>query len=101
VSAPKFTPGPWRYNDLSIYTDDANARDRVIIAELCGPGVTAEKRVEYRANGALIASAPALYSALRMIVESHDATCPGESCGIMGIDLARAALARARGEVNP
>jgi hypothetical protein len=49
----------------------------------------------------LVFAGPALYSALRMIVESHDATCPGESCGIMGIDLARAALERARGEVQP
>jgi hypothetical protein len=36
-----------------------------------------------------------LIAALQLMLASHDATCTGESCQITGVDLARAALARA------
>lgn len=106
MSAPRFTPGPWRYSDLAVYTDDANARDRVIIAELCGPGVTADRVAEYRANGHLLASAPDLYAALKEC-EWAGVRYGADACPICDVYSGRdhltgcalaAALAKARGE---
>ena len=45
----------------------------------------------------LIAAAPWLYEALRLMLASHDATCAGEECQLCGVDLARAAIAKAEG----
>ena len=38
-----------------------------------------------------------LLAALRLMLASHDATCPGEECQLSGVDLARAAIAKAEG----
>lgn len=44
----------------------------------------------------LIAQRDALLEALRLMLASHDATCPGEECQLSGVDLARAAIAKAQ-----
>jgi hypothetical protein len=46
----------------------------------------------------LHAAAPELLAALERIIVTHDASCAGPECGIAGIDKARTAIARARGE---
>jgi hypothetical protein len=43
------------------------------------------------------AAAPEMLQALKMLLESHDRTCNGEGCQLSGIDLARAAVAKAEG----
>ena len=45
----------------------------------------------------LIAAAPELLAALKLIVRTHAISCEGEDCGIGGIDLAVAAIAKAEG----
>ena len=42
-------------------------------------------------------AAPELLAALELILKTHDLTCKGEECQISGIDLGRAAIAKARG----
>ena len=37
-----------------------------------------------------------LLAALKLMLASHDATCPGEECQLSGVDLARAAIAKAQ-----
>lgn len=37
-----------------------------------------------------------LLAALRLMLASHDSTCPGEECQLSGVDLARAAIAKAQ-----
>ena len=39
-------------------------------------------------------AAPDLLAALKLIIKSHDASCPGEDCRIFGIDLARNLIAK-------
>ena len=36
-----------------------------------------------------------LLAALKLMLASHDATCLGEECQLSGVDLARAAIAKA------
>ena len=52
---------------------------------------------------ALKAQHDELLAALRLMLASHDATCPGEECQLSGVDLARAAIAKAQQllEVTP
>ena len=44
----------------------------------------------------LTAQRDELLAALRLMLASHDATCPGEECQLSGVDLARAAIAKAQ-----
>jgi hypothetical protein len=70
-------------------------------AHLCmGIGDHTEERTcgNEEANALLIAAAPDLLEVLEIIVKTHDATCQGEGCQLGGIDLARAAIAKARGQ---
>lgn len=90
MSAPKFTPGEWEYEDGSVTASQPDGRDRTIIAELRMPGITSEKLAEYRANGRVLAASPNLYSACHALIYVDDLQ--------VAIDLARAALAKARGE---
>ena len=48
----------------------------------------------------LLKAAPAMLAALKLILVTHDATCAGEDCHIGGIDLARAAIAKAEPKVE-
>lgn len=87
MSAPKWTPGPWRTGaGNSVYPKQGGPTPLAVAQCLC------------EADANLIAAAPDLFVALRMILDSHDTSCAGPECQICGIDLARLALRRARGE---
>lgn len=49
----------------------------------------------------LMAAAPDLFAALEIILMTHDLSCKGEDCQISGIDLARIAIRKAKGEYDP
>ncbi len=78
------TPGPWRANGVQIDGPDG------MLAE-CGFGMRRDE--ETLANAHLIAAAPNLLATLEVIANSRD----GEES--MHRNLARVALAAARGEV--
>jgi len=103
MSAPKFTPGPWRvgpsheegsceYIDHGIYTAGSVA---VLYSTEDGSHETR------RANAALIAAAPELYEALREVksaLEDHLLVQPNSAFADAGRDLVskiNAALAKA------
>ena len=88
----KFTPGPWQINGSHIYTADP---ERALLAQVFNPG---ERVSDYPLveNARLIAAAPELYEALERIVENNN------TISVIQYDdrlRARAALAKARGEV--
>jgi hypothetical protein len=89
VSAPAFTPGPWREGidgNNRVYGPDASGEHTGLIAVV----------YKGRANIRLIAAAPELYEALRRYREwaAHfDANVPQDLC-----DTTAIALAKARGE---
>ena len=85
------TPGPWLLEADEVTANDGD----VIVADLgLFNSCVAD---EWQGNGRLIAAAPNLLAALKLIVQTHDMTCKGEDCGISGIDLAKAAIAKAEG----
>lgn len=100
----KFTPGPWRlFNGTDVFLDDGDTSGDHYIAD-CNMTVAIEYGV-LKANAALIAAAPDLYAALDAVVnaggwypsaleiDTHDGK-DGEELEA----IARAALAKARGE---
>lgn len=97
-----WTPGPWRMADFPAgYTFDS------INAEGPRPVANVLRSVpEHKANAHLIASAPSLYEALEELIAEWDARDdvrnPPQGHGprpdTQGIEMARAALASARGE---
>ena len=103
MSAPKFTPGPWKpcrsHEDFEgplfdIDEDDADtyaARPFVRIEAATCDVASAHDLFEFdAANAYLIAAAPDLYSALSRIVEGDNSEA--------AFHEATAALAKARGE---
>jgi hypothetical protein len=109
VSAPQFTPGPWRYGDederivggecvdihageycTPSYRSVASAESPFIDGEFC------PLDEESRANARLIAAAPELYSTLEHIRELLVAYGPRYI--EKATHLAEAVLAKARGE---
>lgn len=89
MTETKFTPGPWKlghdmFGAVHVYTEDG---DRITNDRMTGGSF-------WRANAALIAAAPELFSVLQTIVNEYDdaALLPDD------IDDARVALAKARGE---
>ena len=87
----KHIPGPWECNVGA--TSDAE----YLVWKKGGNYLTTNQK-EHLANARLIAAAPELYEALREMVRSHDLSCPGESCRITGVDMARAVLAKVDNE---
>jgi hypothetical protein len=86
----KFTPGPWHRidGDRNVYSASGAICKNPVI--LCG-GSAARN---WEANARLIASAPDLLEALDLMVTTHDeGGWPSAT-----IVIARAAIARARGE---
>jgi len=84
------TPGPWTSTKDSphqIMQSGTYAR----IAKVCGYAPPTEDR----ANARLIAAAPDLLAALENLVETHD---DGEAMHVEFWNIARAALAKAKGE---
>ena len=97
MNKTNWTPGPWevqRDSGLRIYITQPNdAKNRV-------PGYYAEVRRftpnanQVEANAKLIAAAPDLYDALELLVDTNDSG----GWPSAAIVIARAALAKARGE---
>lgn len=99
MAETKHTPGPWRAwdrgiskprGDLLIRADDAFWT--VTRMEHSNP----DEAPQHIANAALIAAAPELYAALDALVQHTVITDSDELRA--GLDTARAALAKARGE---
>ncbi len=109
MSETRFTPGPWRLDAEEVATvlgpDGFMTADCLILS--VRKGAPTDKRC--RANAHLIAAAPDLYAAVKAAVEAYDEMvaslgdddtsepAPG-SLDSPDITLARAALAKARGE---
>lgn len=92
-----FTPGPWRVDPQN--AGDVQTKDgRFEVATAYCPGGDMPEFDECYANMRLIAAAPEMLAALTLLLRSHDATCPGETCQLSGIDLARAAISKATGD---
>lgn len=100
------TPGPWRlwtskiepgvftiHGDSPHTVEGVSSENMVIASRMIGTPVG----MEGVANAHLIAAAPELLAALKMIVQTHLASCKGEDCHVSGIDLANAAIAKAEG----
>ena len=85
-----YTPGPWKSDGLRV-----SAEDRGTIAQVLTPqqGGT----FDAAANARLIAAAPNLYTALEAL-ESACRNVRNTEAQLDSLALARAALARARGE---
>lgn len=101
------TPGPWKVIDgigcgsiYSIKQETPSHNNGVLAAVLHAPDAKAPLMVA-QANARLIAAAPELLAALYKIAEWDPASAPGEPNGmsvIDAIDIARAAIAKARGQ---
>ena len=105
MGAPKWTPGPWR----------ANSRVNAVVADEFAPGMygVSPMAVDHYGghligesiapqNLAIIAAAPDLAEACRMLVESYDADAGTYALGKLyeAREAARAALSKARGETE-
>lgn len=104
------TPGPWHYRFETVADDWGEIRtsDRSLVAK-CAFGhwseddLNAHRRAKTDPasdNARLIAAAPDLYAALERIVGSVAKCQSGDVCQTSDFDDARAALAKARGEVE-
>lgn len=87
-------PGPWKvtgYENLTVNSPKGNT----IVA---APGSDTGSLPELKANAALIAAAPELLEALQIMVVSAEYMAEKGLPFPAGIERARAALAKARGE---
>jgi hypothetical protein len=107
------TPAPWHYRSsahskstfgLSIFHGTAPCEEG-LIADLSGRYKSYRTEAEIDpstiANARLIASAPDLLSALKQIADWEPSASPSEPNGLSiidAIDIARAAIAKAKGE---
>lgn len=101
-NTPKWTPGPWRVEDLEIY-GSRPGRPYILVATVPKNHVSEFAPVEPQAVPTvhLIAAAPDLYEALERIVKWMDAQ--GFNALYQddtAIKDARAALAKSRGETK-
>jgi len=92
MSAPNFTPGPWR-----IGTPPPNGEQTIGTSKgMMVAVVTTGGDTPTLSNARLIAAAPELYEALLTFLENYPA---GETMVLDGVFVqARVALAKARGE---
>ena len=107
MNTAKHTPGPWIVDDevsednagqptLGIYADGPEAYGYVCGIH-CGPD--AELTQQDYANAHLIAAAPAMYEALRMLITLDPRCHRGVThCGECGACLGQVALAQAEGK---
>lgn len=91
------TPGPWEFvqagsGNFPTWNVRLGNRDRGFITL---PATASMETMD--ADARLIAAAPLMYEALRLMLASHDSTCAGEECQLCGVDLARVAIAKAEG----
>lgn len=106
-----YTPGPWGYEEttlgicrLIVTVEDVQAfqvspkkDDGELTAHAIAYVPCDYDRESQEANARLIAAAPDLLAALKMMLESHDRSCRGKDCWIVGVDVARFAIAKAEG----
>ena len=93
MSQAKFTPGPWVvYKDLPTDVVVSQSGECSLATLDCGCG----SRKTQRANAHLIAAAPELYVALEALIKECD-MC-GHPDEPEAVEIARSALAKARGE---
>ena len=90
----KHTPGPWVWNGKDMpFADVEDARGNVIAGtHECDRHDAHQARAEERANARLIAAAPELLDALRLVL-AHDGALTGADWTAI-----RAAIAKAEGE---
>lgn len=86
------TPGPWTVSATPVWKETINGADGRPVAT-AATSYRAAETIE--ANARLIAAAPLMLTALKLLLKSHDATCAGEACQLSGIDIARMAVASA------
>lgn len=102
MNSTKWTPGPWHI--VSAGTCQGGERRRVQVKGSNGGGammIDYEPCSEGEATARLIAAAPELYEALEEMMRQFEPADPGNDDGVSDCDaivLARAALARARGD---
>ena len=91
----QFTPGPWRKGiDNTIYQSKTNKR----IADVCMHMIYRDSDAQAQTNATLIAAAPVMYEALRMLIALDPRCHRGVThCGECGACLGQAALAQAEG----
>jgi len=107
----KHTPGPWtmhpRFDDLTLKNDGAEVRALLAPVAWCSvasthgaSGSQSIDAAEARANARLIAAAPDLLEALEKLYRAvSDVTSSVEDLGY-GEELARAAIAKAKGDTD-
>ena len=98
MSENKWTPGPWQLTDLGDY-GDFDGLSRVILGDdmrFAAVHAGGPNHEENDANARLIAAAPDMAEALRRIEEG--CSFPEDNVQRACRDVARAALAKARGE---
>lgn len=102
MTETKFTPGPWTcHRNSSFWEFGSNSEGQ--LGDVCasmfdGDGERPDAEKVMEANAHLIAAAPDLYDALSDLVSSLDCSEKDGFIIRQEIKVARAALAKARGE---
>ena len=93
----KHTPGPWTDDaTLNHYTTRVIRHNGIVVARLPTAPQDPDNEAEMDANAALIASAPEMLEALRMLADDHEHGATG-TIRQEHLRTARAAIARAEG----
>jgi hypothetical protein len=100
MSNEKFTPGPWKFDDLEMkIKGTGDAEGRTIIANVSPKMDFSRGMTTQCANAALIAAAPAMYEALKNLHNAYAwrkvSETPEQTAAL---DAAYLALKAARGE---
>lgn len=97
MTETKFTKGPWFIDSKLIVGPriDSDGQDNGFISEVCDASLSIGNK---KANANLIAAAPDLYEALQRLVNVTSEIAPDVQGANVFTD-ARAALAKARGEL--
>ena len=86
MSAPKHTPGPW-----AVHTFTISGKEKLEVLDATGTNACVQ------ANAHLIAAAPAMYEALRDLLQGHEEAM-GRSAMALRFKIAKDALAQAEGK---
>lgn len=89
----KHSPAPWKVEDSFVFSENG-----LRVAGCYCEGQENEMSLEEQeANAALIAAAPAMYSALEIALDHIECNCGGKCFGTCDRALVNAALQKARG----
>ena len=86
MSTPKHTPGPW-----AVHTFTISGKEKLEVLDATGTNACVQ------ANAHLIAAAPAMYEALRDLLQGHEEAM-GRSAMALRFKIAKDALAQAEGK---